>query len=399
MSSSSNTRDPVVMVLAVLAGLFILMLFGCGVALAVFIRVTYDKDLGKPAPGTGKIPPPIVVSPNRVEEDRIRELERRRLEQDRQHAAEQLRRAQEQNRADAQMRRENEQQLADERKLTEEEEQRRLLRIAVLGDPAVPGSTGRFGEPLATAPAAVELPTPPAPLPPLAYAEEAVQAGERLGWTNIGSRESKFIDRAPPGGVLVGAIVFKSSRFGTTVAGIQPIYQRQDQYVAGGICGTSTSDTAFSLAEAGEAVSGFRFRSGLVVDVIALTFAPLEGLQLNIDDERQGERLGSPDRDLPKVWSGDSKLIVGIYGTYENNTNVRSLGMLYADQVTAGELGPPLQPLRTFSSANGKFTVEAKLVKINDDGTVSLEREDGSRVSAPIASLSEEDQKYIESQR
>src|SRR4029079_12806453 len=48
---------------------------------------------------------------------------------------------------------------------------------------------------------------------------------------------------------------------------------------------------------------------------------------------------------------------------------------------------------RTWNASNGKFSVEAKLVKV-DEGKLVLKRADGQEITVPLDKLSEADQKY-----
>ncbi len=50
---------------------------------------------------------------------------------------------------------------------------------------------------------------------------------------------------------------------------------------------------------------------------------------------------------------------------------------------------------RTWTASNGKFSVEAKLVKV-DEGKLVLKRADGQEISVPLDKLSEADQKYVD---
>ncbi len=53
---------------------------------------------------------------------------------------------------------------------------------------------------------------------------------------------------------------------------------------------------------------------------------------------------------------------------------------------------------RTWSSANGAYSVQAKLVEVTGDSVV-LEKEDGQQITVEISRLSQTDQKYIRSQQ
>ena len=50
---------------------------------------------------------------------------------------------------------------------------------------------------------------------------------------------------------------------------------------------------------------------------------------------------------------------------------------------------------RTWNASNGKFSVEAKLLKV-DEGKAVLKRADGQEISVPLDKLSEADQKYVD---
>ncbi|PQO44738.1 SHD1 domain-containing protein [Blastopirellula marina] len=378
MSRSSSNRNVIIVVLLLLGGITFFCIVLCGVAAAFLFRSSSpNKTVTAPAgmafgPGSAT----IVDQQRHREQQQMRELQRQQQEIERQERERQL-------------------QLEQEAR---ERQKRAELRASVLGDLNDPHSSGEFGVPLPAEPPAVTLPLPTAALPPLKYANTKIEVGERFGWIDNRGRDTKFVDLAPPGGVLVGAVAFQTPRFGKTIAGIQPVYQVQDLYVTGAICGTETDDTKVSLADAGNAVSGCGLSTGLVVDSLGFTFAPLVDLKLALDEGSSGQQMGAIDRDLPKRWSGESKLIVGIYGSFEKGSNLRSFGMLYADQVEADDAAPKPLPFRTYTSANGKFTIEARLLSVNDDGTVSLLKQDGKQISVPLVSLSEADQTFIGAQ-
>lgn len=58
---------------------------------------------------------------------------------------------------------------------------------------------------------------------------------------------------------------------------------------------------------------------------------------------------------------------------------------------SSGETGPSL---KTFSSASGKFTVDAEFVKF-EGGKVYLKKEDGEEIQVKMGQLKSEDQKWI----
>ncbi|EAQ79652.1 SHD1 domain-containing protein [Blastopirellula marina] len=240
--------------------------------------------------------------------------------------------------------------------------------------------------------AALELPKPPQSLDYFSYPEGSIQKGKPVG---RGGGDS-FEDRAPPGGVMVGAIFFIGDYYVKSVAGIQPIYQIGDQYVKGQICGNETDRPVQQLAEPGGVAAGFKSQTGRIIDGMQLAYGPLNGTKINPKQGYFGDYMGS-DTGYPANYYADGKTIAGVFGTYEKGKSLTSLGMYAIRQMQVTESAPTTAPMeiRTFTSANGKFTVQAKLLKVNDDGTVSLEKADGSIISAPAASLSDVDQAYI----
>ena len=59
---------------------------------------------------------------------------------------------------------------------------------------------------------------------------------------------------------------------------------------------------------------------------------------------------------------------------------------------------PPPAMLRTWSSADGRFTVKARLLGFAD-GQVELERNDGKKIVVPLEKLSAADKKYVEASK
>ena len=55
---------------------------------------------------------------------------------------------------------------------------------------------------------------------------------------------------------------------------------------------------------------------------------------------------------------------------------------------------PPSQQLRTWTSADGRFTVEAEFVKAIA-GVVTLRTQSGGEVDVPMEKLSEEDRQFL----
>src|SRR5437867_2847488 len=57
-------------------------------------------------------------------------------------------------------------------------------------------------------------------------------------------------------------------------------------------------------------------------------------------------------------------------------------------------LGTAVAEVRTWTSADGKFKVEAEMLSVQE-GKVSLRKADGTEVTVPLAKLSEADRQYV----
>ncbi|TWT31397.1 SHD1 domain-containing protein [Blastopirellula retiformator] len=244
--------------------------------------------------------------------------------------------------------------------------------------------------------AALTLPEPPQALPVFTYVAGTVQEGTLLGRV----KGERFMDHAPEGGVMVGAIFFIDDHFGTSVAGVQPIYQVGDKYVKGAVCGTETDQPVQQLAEPGGVVAGVKTRIGLIMDRAQLAYGPLKGTRIDPNQGYFGLAVGQ-DGGSPKDFYADGKAIGGIFGSYEPGKSLTSLGMYVIPRMQASAMpaAPAAAEMRTFTSADGKFRIEAKLQKVNDDGTVTLLKKEGGEISVPLTSLSEEDRKYVNSRK
>ena len=65
-----------------------------------------------------------------------------------------------------------------------------------------------------------------------------------------------------------------------------------------------------------------------------------------------------------------------------------------ADNAFEGSDGVPSESFRFWTSANGKFTVEAIPVD-EKDGIITIERRNGERKSIPLNKLSEADREFV----
>jgi hypothetical protein len=214
-----------------------------------------------------------------------------------------------------------------------------------------------------------------------------------------------FSDHAPNGGVLVGLRLAKGMNWGGALQAIQPIYQSKDSYVLGQRHGKSGGEEIEVLAKPGYAIGAINVRAGLVVNAVQVIFYRIDGMQLNPNDRLETQWIGcdggSPSRLDPR---GDP--ITQIFGTWEED--LISLGLqpssalpeslpLAAGQTIQANDAVAEEPLRTWTSADGKFTVEARLVSVEDD-TVVLKRADGRMVKIALTKLSDADREFVREQ-
>lgn len=238
-----------------------------------------------------------------------------------------------------------------------------------------------------------ELPTPAEPLPALAYDANRVRPSDYLG-ANSGA---EFVDRAPAGGILVGAVLVKGENWGGALQAIQPIYEVNGQYVRGQMCGHSGGTEITVLARPGYAVFGLRLRAGLVLNAVQLAFAPLQGTRLNSDKLYFSDWIGCEGGD-PREFAPQGRALAGVFGKYK--TDLCGLGVLVVDRLRLAEAAPSTSTMaasRTWTSADGKFSVVATLVEVVDNEVV-LKKENGDTIRVSLDQLSDADHKFIEQQ-
>ncbi len=236
-----------------------------------------------------------------------------------------------------------------------------------------------------------ELPTPAQPLPGLAYDAARVQPSMYLG-NNSGS---EFVDRAPAGGILVGAILVQGTNWGGAVQAIQPIYQVHDRYVRGHMCGRPGATEIQVLAQPGCAVAGLRLRAGLVLNAVQLAFAPLQETRLDTPQMYFSEWIGSAGGN-PREFSGEGRAVAGLFGKYEQD--LHGLGVFVVDRLEIGDAEMPAAASpRTWTSADGRFSVVATFAEVVE-GEVVLRKENGATVRVSLNKLSDADREFIEQQ-
>ncbi len=231
-----------------------------------------------------------------------------------------------------------------------------------------------------------ELPRPKVSLPAISYSLRAAKPSEYLG----GKAGTEFVDQAPEGCLLVGAFVYQGQDWGGAVNGMQPIYQLQDKYVRGHLYGKDSGTETLVLAEPGHAVAGIKVRAGLVMNAVQFAFAPLDGSRLDPQGGYFSNWIGSEGGSDYEFYA-EGRACCGIFGRYGENFHGMGLGVIPRMTVsqTAESAGQ-----RTWTSADGQFTIEATLVNTEGDKVV-LQKSDGSTITVPLADLSTADQQYV----
>lgn len=86
-------------------------------------------------------------------------------------------------------------------------------------------------------------------------------------------------------------------------------------------------------------------------------------------------------------------------GTSETNATESSTPPINnqppTEAATVQEGVPDREPVRTWNSSDGRFSVNARFVKTKGETTVILEKEDGTRINVEKAKLSEADRKVV----
>lgn len=231
----------------------------------------------------------------------------------------------------------------------------------------------------------------PADLQKAAYARPRQRAGDPGG--------EAFTDAAPAGGLLVGLRCFQGTNWGGALRAVQPVYQVGTEQRPGGRYGKPGGDETQLLARPGYAVGAINARAGLVLNAVQVVFYRVDGLRLHPSDQYATAWVGS-DGGSSYTLDGKGDPIVGVFGSSEED--MISLGIEPIEQLEpldafASAAAVPADPqpkFRTWTSADGKFTVEAKLVTV-EGNQVKLERRDGSVVTVPLEKLSEADAALI----
>jgi hypothetical protein len=234
---------------------------------------------------------------------------------------------------------------------------------------------------------------PPAPLPALVYDADS----SRLAVLLDGRHIANYTDRAPAGGVLVGLRV-NSGRI--RIDGFQPIYQVADRYETGSWCGEASEDPQSLIANSGYIVGNIQvsYQGGL--ESIRLKFIRVSDMQLERSDNYVSDWVGT-GRGRPGESPSTDRPIVGIDANYDFS-GIRAFGFYpvnaKVEQLSSDSTVSNGGEWRIWKSADGKYTVEARLSEL-DGSVVVLEKRDGTVVRVPLEKLGEADRELARAKR
>jgi hypothetical protein len=159
------------------------------------------------------------------------------------------------------------------------------------------------------------------------------------------------------------------------------------------------------VARPGYAVGAVKARAGLVLNAVQLVFYRIDGERLDPTDRYDSPWVGSDGGGMNEL-DGRGDPITGIFGTWEED--LLSIGLAptalfdpsppaetqpSAEAQQAGD-APPAADFRTWTSVDGNFTLEAKLLGA-ENGAVRLQRRDGAVITVPLSKLSQADADYV----
>jgi hypothetical protein len=235
-------------------------------------------------------------------------------------------------------------------------------------------------------------PAMPAELRTAAYARPRLRAGREDGLP--------FSDEAPAGALLAGLICVQGNNWGGALHGVQPIYQTSTGYVTGQRHGAPGGEEHHVVARPGYAVGAIKARAGLVLNAVQVVFYRIDGQRLDPNDRYESEWVGSDGGGLNEL-DGRGDPIIGVFGGWERD--LLSIGLAPTAlfdaspgpaEAQSAEKTPPAEDFRTWTSADGRFTLEAKFLR-SEAGNVQLQRRDGATVAVPLVKLSQADAAYV----
>ena len=166
------------------------------------------------------------------------------------------------------------------------------------------------------------LPQPEAPLPKFAIdQDDLLLAGRPLT-----ERLNTFRDQVPEGGWLVGLRIVRSFNWNGAIQSLQPIYQVEDKYELGKLCGSPGGAAQTEvLAKPGFAIGKIEARAGLVTNAVRLTICRVTEQGLDVNDSYTTQWLGSEGGGEMAPIGGRGEIIVGLAGTFHPNHDLIEL--------------------------------------------------------------------------
>ena len=237
--------------------------------------------------------------------------------------------------------------------------------------------------------APVKLPVPEKPFPTIRFDTSRVERSQPIGSPLA---QGSFEDPVQDNRLLVGAIVRKNQLFGGAIQSIQPVYQSGSSYELGQSIGSENGEPTLLLAPAGFAVSGLGVHRGTQVMSIQLAFMQVGDSGKLLTKTLQSSPLVGNAFGQQLTVHGEGKPIVSLFGSFDED-KLLAVGIVASPRVRIEKNAGP----RTWTTADGKFSVEAELVG-QDAVTVSLRKADGKTISVKKSLLGATDLKYLADQ-
>jgi SLA1 homology domain 1, SHD1 len=233
-------------------------------------------------------------------------------------------------------------------------------------------------------------------LPAMKYDFSKAELSKLAGFNLKGS---KYEARGPESSILVGMVVGFEEERKEEISNLRPIYLLNDQYHYGELIGAPSSNKSETLlAKPGYAVGGANLRTTIGVKTLQLIYLEIENTgRLNKSKQYLSKTVGTSSGSEERLYA-DGWHIVGLFG-YEEDDGVLALGLVGINARLDKSVQSPrkvdLTQSRTWMSANEKFKVEAKFVKIADGKVELLRSDNGKTVSVEISQLCAADQKLL----
>jgi hypothetical protein len=164
--------------------------------------------------------------------------------------------------------------------------------------------------------------------------KQAVKDKEIVKTKELGSGNIPFKDVPARGAILSGFNVTYGDFAGNLIIkSIQPLFRTIDSNLAGSVHGYPSLVSKRVQAKKGYAVGAVTVKAGLGIDGFSVTFMKIENGSLSKKDSYTSEWLGGRGGGKETTLAGDGTLVVGIFGTVNNDrklvkVQLRSLGLL-----------------------------------------------------------------------